>query len=67
MATGKAALAVGFTGDPQREAASASAPFTITREQTSLRLTSVAVALSGAPFLASAVLTEDDGAPVLAG
>lgn len=64
---GPATVQVGFAGDAQRQPAGTSAPFTISREQTSLRLTSGAVALSGAPFVASAVLTEDDGTPVLAG
>ncbi|MFN0180245.1 MAG: Ig-like domain-containing protein [Gemmatimonadales bacterium] len=64
---GPSTVTVAFAGDTQRVGANASAAFTIAHEQTTLRLTTGAVALAGAPFAASAVLTEDDGAPVLPG
>ncbi|MCW2777131.1 MAG: Ig-like domain repeat protein [Frankiales bacterium] len=56
-----------FAGDAGSRPSADSRPFTVTREQTSLRYTGDTVIADGATLHASAVLREDDGLPALAG
>lgn len=60
-------LVIDYAGDATRAPASAIVAFVVTREQTALALDAPAVAQSSVPFPVSAVLVEDDGAPVLSG
>lgn len=56
-----------FGGDAGSQPSSATSAFSITREQTSLDYTGGTVVLAGGTLHASALLTEDDGAPAIAG
>jgi len=56
-----------FAGDAGAQPSTDSEPFTVTREQTSLTYTGGTVILNGGTLHASGLLTEDDGAPAIAG
>lgn len=56
-----------YAGDAGSQPSSDSTPFTVTREQTSLTYTGDTVILDGGTLHASGLLTEDDGAPAIAG
>lgn len=60
-------VSASYPGDPGTQPSSDSEPFTVTREQTSLAYTGDTVILDGGTLHASGLLTEDDGAPAIAG
>jgi hypothetical protein len=60
-------VSASFAGDAGSQPSSTSTTFMVTREQTSLVYTGDTVILDGGTAHASALLTEDDGAPAIAG
>lgn len=66
-AAGAATATATYDGDASTQPSTDSTTFTVTREQTTLDYTGDTVILNGGTAHASARLTEDDGAPALAG
>lgn len=63
-AAGSYTLTASFAGSPADQASSASAPFTVTHEQTTLTYTGPTKAANGQPLTLSGVLDEDGVTPI---
>jgi Bacterial Ig-like domain (group 3) len=65
--SGTYTVSASFAGDAGSQASNDSKPFTVTREQTSIVYTGDTVIQNGGVAHMSALLTEDDASPVIAG